>query len=78
MQFDHKNKKLSYNLAPNAFIVIDGQHRLYGSHQSEQVIVHYWIKFQNSKLNHGLKGIWFSGSHPKFEVNPIRFSESTP
>jgi len=38
LQFDHENNRLTYNLAPNAFLVIDGQHRLYGTHQSEQDI----------------------------------------
>jgi DNA sulfur modification protein DndB len=38
MQFDHKSKLLTYYFVPNAFIVIDGQHRLYGMHQSEQNI----------------------------------------
>jgi DGQHR domain-containing protein len=50
LQFDHKNKKLSYNLAPNAFIVIDGQHRLYGSHQSEQDIPLAVCIFENLSL----------------------------
>jgi DNA sulfur modification protein DndB len=38
LQFDHKSNLLTYYLVPNAFIVLDGQHRLYGTHQSEQDI----------------------------------------
>lgn len=50
LQFDHKNKTLSYHLAPNAFIVIDGQHRLYGCHQSEQDIPLAVCIFENLSL----------------------------
>jgi len=50
MQFDHKSKQLSYYLVPNAFIVIDGQHRLYGTHQSEQNIPLAVCIFENLAL----------------------------
>jgi len=50
LQFDHENNRLTYNLAPNAFLVIDGQHRLYGTHQSEQDIPLAVCIFENLDL----------------------------
>jgi len=50
LQFDHKSNRLRYYLAPNAFIVIDGQHRLYGTHQSEQDIPLAVCIFENLAL----------------------------
>jgi DNA sulfur modification protein DndB len=50
LQFDHKSNRLTYYLAPNAFIVIDGQHRLYGIHQSEQDIPLAVCIFENLDL----------------------------
>lgn len=38
LKFDDKNKNLTYSLASDSFIVIDGQHRLYGAHESGQDI----------------------------------------
>jgi DNA sulfur modification protein DndB len=34
LQFESDNNRLTFSLVPNSFIVIDGQHRLYGIHQS--------------------------------------------
>ncbi|MEN8217836.1 MAG: DGQHR domain-containing protein [Pseudomonadota bacterium] len=50
LQFDHKSNRLTYYLVPNAFIVIDGQHRLYGTHQSEQDIPLAVCIFENLDL----------------------------
>jgi DNA sulfur modification protein DndB len=50
LQFDHENNRLTYYLAPNAFLVLDGQHRLYGTHQSEQDIPLAVCIFENLAL----------------------------
>jgi len=34
-KFDHKNKTITFNEIPNSFLVIDGQHRLYGANMTD-------------------------------------------
>jgi DNA sulfur modification protein DndB len=50
LQFDRKSNQLTYSLASNSFIVIDGQHRLYGAHQSAQNIPFAVCIFDNLDL----------------------------
>jgi DGQHR domain-containing protein len=38
IRFDEDKQELSFNLGPDSFIVIDGQHRLYGAHYCEKSI----------------------------------------
>ncbi len=50
LNFEQKSNKLTYDLVPNAFIVLDGQHRLYGTHQSEQSVPLAVCIFENLDL----------------------------
>jgi DGQHR domain-containing protein len=50
LKFDAKSNQLTYSLSSNSFVVIDGQHRLYGTHHSEQDIPLAVCIFENLDL----------------------------